>query len=113
MPNVKHSPKPRELFEENREAFNQAVADGKTADFSNQNLSDLDLIGFNLRNANLSGAYMKGANLSGVDLSEACLHGASIKSARISGCMFPMDLSAEEIRLSVEKGSRIRHPRKQ
>lgn len=109
MAEIKRTPKPKILFEENRDAFNRAVAGGQVADFSNQNLSDLDLCGFNLKNANLAGAYLRGANLSGQDLSGANLHGASLKQAKISGCLFPDDLSAEEIRLSVDMGTRMRH----
>ncbi len=108
MTDIRRTPKPKALFEENREAFNQAVAKGQVPDFSNQNLSDLDLCGFNLRNANLSGAYLRGANLGGQDLSWANLNGASLKGAKISGCLFPADLSADEIRLSVDMGTRLR-----
>ena len=112
MAEIKRIPKPKILFEENREAFNKAVAGGQVADFSNQNLSDLDLTGFNLKNANLSGAYLRGANLGGQDLSGANLHGASLKQAKISGCLFPPDLSAEEIRLSLDTGIRMRQIKK-
>ena len=108
MAEIKRTIKPKELFEENREAFNKKVAGGYIPDFSNQNLSDLDLTGFNLKHANLSGAYMRGTNLAGQDLSGSNLHGASLKQAKISGCLFPEDLAAEEIRLSVDMGSRLR-----
>jgi len=108
MAELKRTPKPKILFEENREAFNRSVANGEVPDFSNQNLSDLDLTGFNLKNANLSGAYLRGTNLNGQDLSNAQLHGASLKQAKISGCLFPENISAEEIRLSLEQGTRLR-----
>lgn len=108
MADIKRTPKPKVLFEENRDAFNRAVASGQRPDFSNQNLSDLDLTGFNLRTANLAGCYLRGADLAGQDLSEANLHGASLKNAKISGCLFPLGLSAEEIRLSVDLGTRMR-----
>ncbi len=108
MTDIKRLAKPRELFEENREAFNKAVSAGKTFDFSGQNLCDLDLRGFNLKNANLSHCYLRGANLNGLDLSEANLNGASMKQAKVSGCLFPADLTAEEIRLSIDMGTRVR-----
>lgn len=108
MVDIKRTPKPQALFEENREAFNKAVAEGMVPDFSFQNLSDLNLTGFNLRGANLSGAYLRGADLCGLDLTGANLHGASLKQARISGCLFPADLPATEIRLSVDMGIRMR-----
>ncbi|MDR2935647.1 MAG: pentapeptide repeat-containing protein [Candidatus Adiutrix sp.] len=112
---IKRAPRPKELFEENRQKFNEAVAKGLVPDFSRQNLSDLDLMGFDLHNANLSGAYLRGVSLCGVDLSDAYLHGASLKGARVSGCLFPPEISAQEILLSLDKGIRIRHikPRKQ
>ena len=108
MTDIKHKPKPKALFEENQEKFNKEVAAGKAPDFTNQNLSYLDLTGFDLRNANLNGAYLCGANLSGQDLTRANLHGASLRQAKVSGCLFPLELSAEEIRLSVDMGTRLR-----
>jgi uncharacterized protein YjbI with pentapeptide repeats len=114
MTDLKRAQRPKELFEENRDKFNDAVARGLiTPNFSGQNLSDMDLTGFDLHNANLSGAYLRGAILSGVDLSKADLQGASLRGARISGCLFPVEISAEEITMSVERGTRIRHPKKQ
>jgi uncharacterized protein YjbI with pentapeptide repeats len=108
MADINRSPKPQILFEENAAAFNKLVAEGKTPDLSNQNLSDLDLRAFHLTHANLSGAYMRGANLKGLDLSGANLNGASIKAAFISGCLFPKGLQACEIQMSYEHGTRMR-----
>jgi len=108
---IRRAPRPQELFEENRHKFNEAVAQGLRPDFSYQNLSDLDLSCFDLHNANLAGSYLRGVILSGVDLSDAYLHGASIKGARVSGCLFPVEIPAQEIWLSLEKGTRIRHPK--
>jgi uncharacterized protein YjbI with pentapeptide repeats len=96
------------MFEENAKEFNKLVAEGKTPDLTCQNLSDLDLRNFNLKAANLKGCYLRGANLTGLDLSEANLDGASIKNAQISGCLFPRNLSACEIQLSLQYGTRIR-----
>ncbi|UQZ89662.1 hypothetical protein C4J81_10760 [Deltaproteobacteria bacterium Smac51] len=108
MGDIKRQPKPKMLFEENRETFNKMVREGKTPDLKDQNLSDLDLCGFMLRDADLTGAYLRGANLSGQDLSSAKMHGASLKNAKISGCLFPSNISADEIRLSVDLGTRMR-----
>ena len=110
MPEIKRTAKPKILFEENRETFNKLVQEGKTPTFVNQNLSDLDLRGFELRDADLSGAYLRGANLTGQDLSNARMHGASMKNAKISGCLFPASISASEIRLSIDMGTRLRQP---
>ncbi len=106
---IKRLPKPEILFEENRDTFNKLAKEGRAPSFQDQNLSDLDLTGFDLLNADLTGAYLRGANLAGQDLSNAKMHGASLKSAKISGCLFPADISAAEIRLSVDLGTRLRH----
>ena len=95
--------------EDGREKFNALVGEGKIPHLQNQNLSSLDLRGYDLSNVDLSGSYMHGANLTGMDLRGANLSGASLKDAKVSGCYFPKDLPADEIRLSLEFGTRIRH----
>ncbi|MDR2142186.1 MAG: pentapeptide repeat-containing protein [Deltaproteobacteria bacterium] len=105
---VKRNPKPRLLLEESAEEFNKLANMDQAPDLANQNLSDLDLRKFNLKKANMTGCYLRGANLGGVDLSQANLDGASIKNAQISGCFFPRGLSANEIQLSQERGTRMR-----
>jgi len=97
------------FYEENREKFNELVAQGKIPHLQNQNLANLDLRLYDLSKMDLSGSYMRGANLSGVDLRGAILSGVSMKDAKVSGCYFPHDLSAEEIRLSLDFGTRVRH----
>jgi len=42
------------------------------------------------------------------DLPQADLEGASIHGAKIGGTLFPKSLSAQEIRLSEELGTRMR-----
>ena len=92
-----------------REKFNALMAQGKIPPLQNQNLANLDLRGYNLSTLDLSGSYLRGANLSGVDLSGANLSGASLREAKVSGCYFPQDLPVDEIRMSLELGTRIRH----
>jgi uncharacterized protein YjbI with pentapeptide repeats len=77
-------------------------------DLANVNLRGADLRRANLRRADLRNAYCHSADLRGVDLSEAKLEGASFHMARISGAYFPPNVTAEEIRLSVEMGTRVR-----
>jgi uncharacterized protein YjbI with pentapeptide repeats len=43
-----------------------------------------------------------------VDLTGCDLSGASIKGANISGTLFPAEVTADEIRLSLDYGTRIR-----
>lgn len=91
-----------------------AAADqpAQALDLTNVNLRGADLRRANLRRADLRNAYCHSADLRGVDLSEAKLEGASIHMARVSGAYFPPDVPADEIRLSLEIGTRIRchHP---
>ena len=77
-------------------------------DLSNVNLRGADLRRANLRKADLRNAYCHSADMRGVDLSEANLEGASIHMARVSGAYFPPNVSPDEIRLSLEIGTRIR-----
>ncbi len=107
--NIKRQPKPQLLYEENRDKFNHLMAEGKIPHLRNQNMSDLDLRDFDLSHVDLSGSYLRGANLGGQDLSGANLSGVSMRNAIVSGCLFPKDLPAEEIRLSLDFGTRIRH----
>lgn len=88
-------------------AFN-ARAESERPDLRNADLRAADLRGANLRRADLRDSYLRTADLRGVDLSEADLDGASINEAKISGTLFPRDLPAEEITLSVWKGTRMR-----
>jgi uncharacterized protein YjbI with pentapeptide repeats len=77
-------------------------------DLANTNLRGADLRRANLRRADLRNAYCHSADLRGADLSEANLEGASFHMARVSGAYFPPNVSADEIRLSLEIGTRIR-----
>ena len=107
---IKRKRKPPLLYEEDgREKFNALMAQGKIPHLQNQNLAYLDLRGYDLCNIDFSDSYMHGVNLSGMDLRGANFSGASMKDAKVSGCYFPKDLSADEIRLSLEFGTRLRH----
>jgi uncharacterized protein YjbI with pentapeptide repeats len=69
-----------------------------------------DLRKFNLQRANLTDCYFRNADLRGLDLENAKLHGASLKDAKVSGVLFPLDIPADEIRLSLDHGTRLREP---
>lgn len=95
------------LRAETMDAFNRR-AQQATPELVNADLRMLDLRRADLKHANLRGAYLRDVDLRGVDLSEADLEGASLHRAQISGVLFPRNLSAEEIRLSSSKGTRLR-----
>ncbi len=96
------------LQDENIEAFNQARQNGDTAVLKNSIFRGLNLKGANLNGIDLSGCHFKSADLRGIDLRNCNLDGCSIFNAKISGVFFPTSLSADEITLSVEHGTRIR-----
>ena len=75
--------------------------------------SGADLRGADLRQADLKkivlrNAYLRDADLRGQDLSHMDLSGCSLFHAKVSGCFFPADIAPEEIRLSLEFGTRMR-----
>lgn len=79
-------------------------------------LKGCDYRGLDLRNVDASGldlrdAYFRSTDLRGIDFRHTNLEGATLTEAKISGCYFPEELSAEEIRLSLEYGTRMRYRR--
>ena len=88
--------------------FNAHVREHGPGDLTNANLRMADLRGAELKGACLKGAYLRAADLRGQDLSTCDLEGASIGAAKISGVLFPANLSASEISMSVTHGTRMR-----
>lgn len=89
--------------------FNREITTNKDpVDLENCNFRGVDLRKANLKNANLKNSYFKMSDLRGVDLSEAQLNGASFNKARVGGVLFPKNVTAAEIKLSVDLGIRIR-----
>lgn len=72
-------------------------------DYRGLDLRNLEAAGLDLRDA-----YFRSTDLRGIDFREANLEGATLTEAKISGCYFPDTLSPEEIRLSLEHGTRLR-----
>ena len=88
--------------------FNELAAEREEMDFSFTDLRGTDFRGADLSKVKLKGAYLRSADLRGQDLRHMDLQGCSIIGAKISGTFFPENISAEEIRLSIEQGIRIR-----
>ncbi len=97
------------LLDEKVEEFNKQRAAGKTVDLRGAQLRGRDLRMMNVDGLDLRDAYLRNADIRGVDFRNTQLEGASICEAKISGCFFPRELTAEEIRLSQEKGTRLRY----
>ena len=91
--------------------FNRRRQAGQSVDLSCADLRHLDLRGLDTVDLNLENSYLRQADLRGLDLRRCNLRGASINGAKISGTYFPQELSAEEINLSLQHGTRMRYPR--
>jgi hypothetical protein len=89
--------------------FNQRRGEGETPDLRGADLRGLDLRGADLSGLDLGDCYLRQTDLRGQDLRTTRLDGASIMGAKISGTYFPAELSAEEINLSLQHGTRMRY----
>ena len=89
-------------------AFNKKREAGRSYDFRGCTFRGSDLRGLDARGLDLRDCYFRDADLRGVDFREAQLEGASLGSAKISGAFFPSEFGADELRLSVDFGTRLR-----
>nr|WP_320114947.1 pentapeptide repeat-containing protein [uncultured Desulfuromonas sp.] len=92
-----------EEFNSEREA-NEDFSVLKGLDFRGLDLRGADLHGFDLTDG-----YFRQTDLRGLDLRTCNLEGASLRSAKISGTYFPVELSADEILMSLNHGTRLRY----
>jgi|SRR5690606_18764487 uncharacterized protein YjbI with pentapeptide repeats len=107
-----HPNHPYQLLREEKVAeFNQCKARGEVkpdmlrgGDFRGLDLRELDAAGLDL-----SDAYFRGADLRGIDFRQTRLEGASFCQAHVSGGYFPPEISAAELRMSLELGTRVRY----
>jgi hypothetical protein len=91
------------------EEFNKQREAGTPCDLRGADLRNVELMGMNLRGLDMTGAYLRQADLRGLNLSETRLEHASIRGAKVSGTLFPKELDATEISLSLEHGIRMRY----
>ena len=99
-----------QLIREDRiEEFNRRWADGDRMALDGLDFRNQDLRNLAIDEMDFSNCYFRGADLRGLDLRSCRMEGASIHSAQISGTYFPKELSAEEIRLSLKYGTRMRY----
>ena len=99
------------LFQGDYRKYNQLMESHEgPIDLSFTNLSNVSLMRIHsISRVILTGARLKMSDLRGLDLSEHNLEGVSIQKCQISGTYFPPDISAQEILLSLETGTRLRH----
>jgi len=97
------------LQQENIMEFNSRRALGESCDLRGAHLRGLDLRGLDATELDLRDAYLRGADVRGVDFRSTQLEGASLADCNISGAYFPAEISAQEIMLSVNRGTRLRY----
>ena len=108
-PIISADPMYRLLREGKITEFNTRLEGGEKPNLANCDFRSVDLRGMEVAGVDFSGSYFRQADLRGVDLSQCNLQGASIHATHISGTLFPAELSAQEILLSHQHGTRMRY----
>lgn len=90
-------------------AFNSEKPKDAPIDFKGGDFRGLDLRSLDVQGIDFTDAYFRAADLRGLDLRNTPLEGASLSHAQISGTYFPVELSADEILMSMNFGTRLRY----
>ncbi len=90
------------------EEFNRRSKAGESSDLRGCDFRGTDLRDVEIANIDLSDCYFRQADLRGLDLRGCRLEGASLHGAHVSGVYFPVQLTPEEIEMSVRLGTRLR-----
>lgn len=98
------------IVNEDVDTFNKICLTHDHFDLSSHSFLSVDFRKFDLSKAlfNFDNCYFKSSDLRGQTLSHSSFSGASMHLARVSGVLFPDNVSAQEIELSINKGTRIR-----
>lgn len=97
------------LHKDDISGFNQQRRGLEPIDMRGGDFRGLDLRELQADNIDFSDAYFRSTDLRGLDLRKACIEGASLAHAQISGAYFPVELTADEILMSVNFGTRLRY----
>ena len=111
-PAIKPDPLYQRLRHEDVDAFNSSRDTMDTSHLKSGDYRGRDLRKLNAAGLDFSNAYFRNADLSGIDFRDTNLRGASLMDAKVSGVYFPSELSPEEIRLSLNTGTRLRYDQK-
>lgn len=96
------------LHKDDIAGFNQERPQGPI-DMRGGDFRGLDLRQLNAQDLDFTDSYFRSADLRGLDLRTACIEGASLAHAQISGAYFPVEVTADEILMSVNFGTRLRY----
>ena len=110
-PKIKPDPLYQLLRQEDVKAFNEQRDKLDSSELKNGDYRGRDLRNLNAEGLDFSNAYFRNTDLSGIDFRTTNLEGASLLDAKVSGVYFPDELSPEEIRLSLQTGTRLRYRR--
>ena len=108
-PVIKSDPLYQMLRHEDVDGFNTNRGTLDTSELTGGDYRGRDLRKMNARGLDFANAYFRNCDLSGIDFRETNLEGASLMHAKVSGVYFPDQLTAEEIRLSLDHGTRLRY----
>ncbi|NND67256.1 MAG: pentapeptide repeat-containing protein [Halioglobus sp.] len=108
-PVIKTDPLYQLLRNEDIKGFNDQRATLDTSELKSGDYRGRDLRNMNADGLDFSNSYFRNADLSGIDFRNTNLEGASLLDAKLSGTYFPAALSAAEIRLSLDTGTRLRY----
>mgnify|MGYP003630657241 FL=1 len=108
-PVIKQDPLYQLLRTEDIKGFNEQRDKLNTNELKNGDYRGRDLRNMNASGLDFSNSYFRNSDLSGIDFRNTNLQGASLLDAKLSGTYFPEALSAEEIRLSLNTGTRLRY----
>ncbi|MCU1750985.1 pentapeptide repeat-containing protein [Pseudomonas sp. 6D_7.1_Bac1] len=97
------------LHKDDITGFNRERPKSGPVDMVGGDFRGLDLRELNAEGIDFSDAYFRSADLRGIDFRNASLEGASLAHAQISGAYFPPELSADEILMSMNFGTRLRY----
>lgn len=89
--------------------FNALRAEQQINSLQGADLCGIDLRGLDVQGLDMRDCRLDHADLRGIDFSRTPLDGASFNGAKISATRFPIEISAEEINLSLLHGTRIRY----
>jgi len=109
LPEISKDPMYQLLRVDNVKAFNLKKEAGSTCSLVCVNLRGLDMRGMDADGLDFTDSYMRVADLRGIDFRNSIMEGVNIRGAKISGTYFPDELTAEEIRMSHELGTRMRY----
>ena len=108
-PVIKQDPLYQLLRNEDIDGFNAQRDSLETSELKSGDYRGRDLRKMNADGLDFSNSYFRNSDLSGIDFRNTNLEGASLLGSKLSGVYFPSELSAEEIRLSRDTGTRMRY----